>query len=66
MLRRFGAYLSPVPNLPDPPGSRPGLAAALAGRYTIERELGRGGNAVVYLARDLKHAPEVARAGPQG
>jgi tetratricopeptide (TPR) repeat protein/TolB-like protein len=36
------------------------LNAALAGRYTIERELGAGGMATVYLARDLKHDREVA------
>jgi serine/threonine protein kinase len=36
------------------------LAASLAGRYTIERELGRGGMATVYLARDLKHDRLVA------
>src|SRR5438445_5908503 len=36
------------------------LRAALAGRYTIERELGRGGMATVYLARDLKHHRRVA------
>jgi eukaryotic-like serine/threonine-protein kinase len=36
------------------------LQAALAGRYTIERELGRGGMATVYLARDLKHDRPVA------
>jgi serine/threonine-protein kinase len=36
------------------------LQAALAGRYTIERELGRGGMALVYLARDLKHDRPVA------
>src|SRR5213594_3038945 len=36
------------------------LTAALAGRYTIERELGVGGMATVYLARDLKHDREVA------
>jgi eukaryotic-like serine/threonine-protein kinase len=46
------------------------LRAVLADRYTIERELGRGGMATVFLARDLKHkrpvaikvlAPEIAR-----
>ena len=31
------------------------LAAALADRYRIERELGGGGMATVYLADDLKH-----------
>ncbi len=36
------------------------LAAALAGRYAIERELGAGGMATVYLARDLKHDRRVA------
>src|SRR6266446_9918374 len=36
------------------------LTAALAGRYAIERELGAGGMATVYLARDLKHNREVA------
>jgi TolB-like protein/tetratricopeptide (TPR) repeat protein len=36
------------------------LEAALAGRYTIERELGRGGMATVYLARDLRHDRPVA------
>src|SRR6059036_2298416 len=35
------------------------LTAALAGRYAIERELGAGGMATVYLARDLKHDREV-------
>ena len=36
------------------------LSSALAGRYTIERELGRGGMATVYLADDLKHRRKVA------
>jgi TolB-like protein len=36
------------------------LQAALAPNYTIERELGRGGMATVYLARDMKHQRLVA------
>src|SRR5213595_2955717 len=36
------------------------VRASLAGRYTIERELGRGGMATVYLARDLKYDRPVA------
>jgi len=36
------------------------LSAALADRYRIERELGAGGMATVYLAQDLKHDREVA------
>ena len=36
------------------------LQSGLADRYRIERELGRGGMATVYLARDLKHDRLVA------
>jgi eukaryotic-like serine/threonine-protein kinase len=36
------------------------LAAALADRYRLERELGQGGMATVYLAQDLKHDRQVA------
>ncbi|MEP7324944.1 MAG: protein kinase [Gemmatimonadota bacterium] len=36
------------------------LATALEGRYTVERELGAGGMAMVYLANDLRHRRKVA------
>ncbi|HEX6134624.1 MAG TPA: protein kinase, partial [Longimicrobiales bacterium] len=36
------------------------IRAALAGRYVLEREIGRGSAAVVYAARDLKHGRAVA------
>jgi len=43
-----------------PPNQVDQLAPALAGRYTLERELGRGGMATVYLADDPKHHRKVA------
>ena len=36
------------------------LTTALSDRYTIERELGAGGMATVYLAHDVKHDRKVA------
>jgi eukaryotic-like serine/threonine-protein kinase len=43
--------------MPDPV---PTLREALADHYAFERELGRGGMATVYLARDLRHDRPVA------
>src|SRR2546428_468976 len=47
---------------PDSPGNRnvSHLDTVLAGRYRIQRELGRGGNSIVFLASDLQvHAKAV-------
>jgi len=41
-------------------GEREAIQAALADQYALERELGRGGMATVYLARDLRHQRPVA------
>ena len=38
----------------------PALVTSLADRYRIERELGAGGMATVYLAEDLRHGRKVA------
>ncbi len=44
--------------MPSDPITR--LNAALEGRYRVERELGEGGMATVYLADDIKHERKVA------
>ncbi|HET8633988.1 MAG TPA: serine/threonine-protein kinase, partial [Gemmatimonadales bacterium] len=44
----------------DAAGRLTPLSAALAERYRVERELGAGGMATVYLAEDLKHHRKVA------
>src|SRR5215216_7893397 len=36
------------------------IASALSSRYCVERELGRGGMATVYLAHDVRHDRDVA------
>src|SRR6266704_3279 len=45
---------TPVPDLLET------LRDALAQRYAVERELGRGGMATVFLAEDVKHHRQVA------
>ncbi|MBA3346457.1 MAG: serine/threonine protein kinase, partial [Gemmatimonadales bacterium] len=42
------------------PDFQDSFRAAVADRYTVERELGRGGMATVYLAQDLRHDRPVA------
>jgi len=54
------AHLSGPPEKGLAPAADVRLRAALAGRYTIERELGHGGMATVYLADDVKHHRLVA------
>jgi serine/threonine protein kinase/Tfp pilus assembly protein PilF len=51
---------APEMNAPVQPDPQERLTAALAGHYTLERELGSGGMATVYLAEDLKHRRKVA------
>jgi len=58
-LRRLGAS---CPAMSEPVTR---LNAALEGRYAIERELGEGGMATVYLAEDLKHGQQGRAQGPQ-
>ncbi len=52
--RHIPGYLGGVTQIPET------LRSALAKRYALERILGRGGMATVYLARDLKHDRQVA------
>ena len=53
MITSAAVHLAPMPDISL-------LAAALADRYALERELGAGGMATVYLARDIKHDRKVA------
>src|SRR5256884_4724809 len=54
-------YHGLVPGVEGPVSDLAGrLAVALTGRYAIERELGHGGTALVFLGRDPKHERLVA------
>ncbi len=57
-LRLSRLILLSVPSLSDAPSTA--LRVSLADRYRIERELGAGGMATVYLAHDIKHDRKVA------
>ena len=50
----------PTGEMELPSDAQERLQRALGVRYTVERELGRGGMATVYLAKDIKHEREVA------
>jgi eukaryotic-like serine/threonine-protein kinase len=60
--RNFTVEMAAVQMPHDEPGAiaLAAIRAALADRYAIARELGRGGMATVYLAKDVKHEREVA------
>jgi eukaryotic-like serine/threonine-protein kinase len=59
-LRRLELPFSPPVPISDDTRQSGRLQIALADRYLIERELGRGGMATVYLAQDLRHERLVA------
>src|SRR6267143_1142918 len=56
----IAAYPLAFRSVPTPERAPSPIAAALADRYTVERELGRGGMATVYLAEEKKHGRKVA------
>jgi Tol biopolymer transport system component len=56
----YHTHIWRVATSPRMTNSHPDLNAALSGRYTIERELGAGGMATVYLAHDIRHHRKVA------
>jgi serine/threonine-protein kinase len=63
MGRRYVGWVAPesrLRHLASVPSPADRLNTALAGRYLVQRELGAGGMATVYLARDLRHNRDVA------
>ena len=59
-MLRFPRFTPRTPSELPVSWSRSELDAALGTQYEIQRELGRGGMAVVFLARDLRHSRSVA------
>src|SRR5690349_14179312 len=60
MLLPLAVRLSRSPQAEHVTNPADQLNASLAGSYVIERELGQGGMATVYLAQDIKHKRKVA------
>ena len=60
MQRQFLRTVLPPTRPLLSPDDLPRISAALQDRFAVERELGRGGMATVYLARDRKHDRLVA------
>jgi eukaryotic-like serine/threonine-protein kinase len=60
LFGRDPAKATRVPDVAPVDSVRQALAEALSERYTLERELGRGGMATVYLARDRSEGRAVA------
>src|SRR5512132_1099849 len=56
----MGTSAQGAPQLPQRPQLPGTLQAVRGSHYALERELGRGGMATVYLARDLRHRRPVA------
>src|SRR4026208_1622675 len=59
-MNPHSSSFSPESPLTRKPSMHKGLEDALTGSYEIERELGRGGMATVYLAQDARHKRRVA------